>query len=182
MRAPAGLCHTQIAGCFNRGLGRRHRVRLIGGGEEPLYQPAEAFSPATIRYTRDYAASALHELAHWCIAGATRRQKLDYGYWYRPPPRTPQEQAAFCKAELRVQALELRFAEASGLPFRVSADDLDGSPAATRLFEKQVVEYAMTQFCPDGDSGLPDRAARLYADLGRLRRQLFPADLQRAGG
>ena len=75
-----GLTDTQIAGCFNRGLGRELKVRLIGGAEEPFYEPGSAGRYARIRYTRDYAASAQHELAHWCIAGTARRRMSDYGY------------------------------------------------------------------------------------------------------
>ena len=130
MTVARGLTHVQIAGCFNRGLGRRHGVRLIGGAAEPLYEPGSEGGAAIIRYTRDYPASALHELAHWCIAGARRRELPDYGYWYRPPPRTDAEQSAFYRAELPVQALEARLAAAAGMPFRVSVDDLDRKPSA----------------------------------------------------
>ena len=125
MSAGCGLSDVQIAGCFNRALGRRHGVRLMGGAAEPLYEPGCAGRPAVIRYTRDYAASALHELAHWCIAGVRRRGLPDYGYWYQPPPRTDTQQSAFFRVELPVQALEARLAFASGLPFRVSVDDLE---------------------------------------------------------
>ena len=58
----SGLSDRQIAGCFNRGLGRLHGVRLIGGAAEPFYLPGKEDRQALIRYTRDYAASALHEL------------------------------------------------------------------------------------------------------------------------
>ena len=82
----------QIAGCFNARFGRCYQVRLIGGAQEPLYLPAAGVDRAIIRYTRDYARSALHELAHWCLAGVRRRGRVDYGYWYQPPPRSPDQQ------------------------------------------------------------------------------------------
>ena len=63
------LTDLEIADCFNAGLGRRHRTRLLGGAPEPLFEPARAGGDAVIHYTRDYATSALHELAHWCLAG-----------------------------------------------------------------------------------------------------------------
>ena len=172
------LTDVQIADCFNRGLGSRHGVRLIGGAAEPLYQPASAGEVAIIRYTRDYAASALHELAHWCIAGARRRQLPDYGYWYRPPPRTDAEQAAFFRVELPVQALEARLAAAAGLPFRVSVDGLDrrdssANRAAAARFETEVL--AMAAQAPgrqtDGAAGCSfrSRAQVLEADLADYR-------------
>lgn len=176
MSARAALSHIQIAGCFNRGVGRRHGVRLIGGGEEPLYQPGEAGSPARIRYTRDYAASALHEAAHWCIAGVTRRNQVDYGYWYRPPPRSQADQEAFCAVEVPVQALESRFATACGLPFRVSVDDLSGSPEFTWSFEKQVEDYVMAQNMAAEEGCLTHRARELLDDLRDLHTRLLPEE------
>jgi elongation factor P hydroxylase len=81
-------------------------------------------SRAIIRYNRDYARSALHEIAHWCIAGSERRQRVDYGYSYHPPPRNVAQQQAFFFAERRVQGLERLFALAVGIDFRVSADNV----------------------------------------------------------
>ena len=52
--------------------------------------------------------SALHEVAHWCIASAGRRRCRDYGYWYIPPPRDATAQTEFFAVEARVQALERR--------------------------------------------------------------------------
>jgi elongation factor P hydroxylase len=100
-----------------------YRTALRGGGNEPLYLPATQTAPAQVIFTRDYAASALHEAAHWCLAGPRRRQLVDYGYWYVPPPRSPAQQQQFFHHEVRVQALESVFAEAAGMRFRVSIDD-----------------------------------------------------------
>lgn len=138
---PRALSHTEIAGCFNASLGRTCRVRLVGGGAEPLYLP-DPGGWSVIRYTRDHPASVLHELAHWCIAGAGRRRSLDYGYWYVPPPRSPSQQAAFARVEVPVQALESRFAAACGLDFRVSVDDLDGPPETAAAFAREVAAHA----------------------------------------
>jgi len=150
-----GLSDAQIAGCFNRGPGRWHGARLVGGAREPLYEPGSAGHPAIIRYTRDYAASALHELAHWCIAGADRRRQVDYGYWYEPPPRTACQQAAFMQVEVPVQALEARLCAACGVPFRVSMDDLEGSGSARQALAESV--RAHLRQIPD----VPDRAREL---------------------
>jgi elongation factor P hydroxylase len=181
MTVARGLTDDQIAGCFNRRLGRRHGVRLIGGAAEPLYEPGSEGGTAIIRYTRDYAASALHELAHWCIAGARRRQLPDYGYWYRPPPRTNAEQSAFYRAEMPVQALEARLAAAAGLPFRVSVDDLDREPsaasvAATRRFVEDVQALSDRM----AYQAVSSRAAELEANLRRYRRQVHRSGLSAA--
>lgn len=165
-RALPALTDRQIAGCFNRTLGRDHRVRLIGGAVEPLYLPgSDGF--ATIRYTRDYPASALHELAHWAIAGRRRRGLVDYGYWYVPPPRTPSAQAAFSRVEVPVQALESRLSAACGLPFRVSVDDVDAPPGSASRFSAEVAAAAGAFL-----SGVPPRARALLAVLADFRCRL----------
>lgn len=115
--------HREITRRFNGSAGRAFDVRLIGGAAEPLYLPARDGRPAEIHFTRDYAQSALHELAHWCIAGAQRRALTDYGYWYQPPPRKPMDQARFFAAEVRTQGLEYLLAGVAGVRFHVSVDD-----------------------------------------------------------
>ncbi|MCZ6710515.1 MAG: elongation factor P hydroxylase [Gammaproteobacteria bacterium] len=114
----------QIAGRFNASIGQRYRTLLVGGALEPLYIPSVGRVPAIIHYTRDYAQSVLHEVSHWCLAGNARRRLRDYGYWYVPPPRSDDEQAAFYAVEKYVQALESVLADACGLKFRVSADQI----------------------------------------------------------
>lgn len=100
-----------------------YQTVLVGGAEEPLYQPG---SPHRIVYTRDYFRSALHEVAHWCVAGEARRQQPDYGYWYAPDGRDAAQQRAFEQVEVKPQALELLFCQACGHPFTVSLDNLEG--------------------------------------------------------
>ncbi|MCH8543126.1 MAG: elongation factor P hydroxylase [Alcanivorax sp.] len=109
---------------FAQTFAERYQTVLCGGAEEPLYQPG---SPHRIVYTRDYFRSALHEVAHWCVAGAARRQQVDYGYWYAPDGRDAVQQRAFEQAEVKPQALELLFCEACGHPFTVSLDNLNGN-------------------------------------------------------
>lgn len=152
---------AQIAAVFNRLFRPTHLTELRGGGDEPLYLPATASAPAQIIYTKDYPASALHEAAHWCLAGDRRRRLVDYGYWYVPPPRTPAEQRTFFRHELRVQALECLLAAAVGLPFRVSHDDPAAAGAEVARFEAEVLAEARQL----EQSGLPERAARFRAAL-----------------
>lgn len=140
--------HREIAGRFNArfGPGRRRSgagraTLLMGGAAEPVYLPGTADRPAVIRYTLDFAASALHEIAHWCLADAAARRRVDYGLGYEPPPRSAAAQARFYAAEVPVQALELLLCRACGVPFNFSADNpgADGGPARRR-FEVQVLE------------------------------------------
>jgi elongation factor P hydroxylase len=156
----AGVAHG-IAATFNALFLRSHFTELRGGGDEPLYLPRTTSAPARIIHTRDYAASALHEAAHWCIAGAHRRRLIDYGYDYVPPPRLPVQQQAFFENEIRAQALESILAAATGLPFRVSHDDPDADAGAVQRFARAVSAEAARL----GERGLPPRAARLHAAL-----------------
>jgi elongation factor P hydroxylase len=114
---------------------------MLGGAPEPTYLPPAGRNRGIIRYTRDYPQSVLHEIAHWCIAGAARRRLPDYGYWYVPPPRSCAQQAAFFAVEERVQALELILADACGLRFHVSADHIG---ADVETFARKVVDLADT--------------------------------------
>jgi len=112
---------------FEQAFFSSYQTVLKGGAEEPLYQPSEKKSvPHTIYYREDYLASALHEVAHWCLAGEVRRQQLDFGYWYQPDGRTAEEQRLFEKVEVKPQALEWIFSQAAGVSFQVSADNLAG--------------------------------------------------------
>ena len=123
MTVEAAVLEQVFSDCFGAG----ERTRLVGGADEPLYQPAAV--PGgwhEIRYRADYPASALHEVAHWCIAGPARRRLTDYGYWYAPDGRDAQTQRAFEAVEARPQALEWLFAQRCALPFRLSLDNLDG--------------------------------------------------------
>ena len=144
MRTPLPV--SQIIEVFNKRLGARYGVRLKGGGAEPFYQAPKAAECALIVFRADYSASALHEVAHWCLAGRQRRQLDDYGYWYLPA-RNAAQQAAFEAVEARPQALEALFAEAAGVDFQVSSDDVASLPspafkarvaAERRLIEQQL--------------------------------------------
>jgi len=136
---------------------------LVGGGAEPLYVPSSdpRRAPHRVIYREDYFASALHEVAHWCLAGAERRTLEDYGYWYRPDGRSPDEQAEFERAEARPQALEWIFADACGFAFHLSADNLSGQPGPSERFLARVREAKRSLL----EDGLPDRAALFRAAL-----------------
>lgn len=146
---------------FHRCFRQDFHTTLEGGGAEPLYlaSPDPARSPHRIVYREDYFASALHEIAHWCLAGARRRSLDDYGYWYAPDGRSPEQQRAFEAAEARPQALEWIFSDACGHAFHLSADNLEAGSGPSERFAR-AVERARRRF---EVKGLPPRAARFLA-------------------
>lgn len=135
---------------------------LEGGGEEPIYLPATGLQEChRIIFTRDYYASALHEISHWCIAGELRRQQIDYGYWYEPDGRSIEQQRDFEKVEVEPQALEWLFSAAAGVKFRVSADNLNGDDIDTSGFTESVKQQVATYIA----NGLTGRAALFCQSL-----------------
>lgn len=123
---------------FDEIVGVLYETSLKGGAKEPYYEARNReLGCAVIWYREDYLRSALHELAHWCVAGTERRTQNDYGYWYEPDGRTESQQALFFEVERRPQAIERWFCEILGVPFAVSLDNLDGSvtPTAVVTFE-----------------------------------------------
>lgn len=144
-------------------------TRLVRGGEEPVYLPADdACAFHRIVFARDYFSSALHEIAHWCIAGAKRRQLLDYGYWYRPDGRSEQQQTTFEQVEIKPQALEWAFHAASGRPFNVSCDNLSGQFAPDhRDFRRKVRQQTLHYL----EASFPARAQRFIQALCTHYRQ-----------
>jgi len=132
----------------------RYNTLLIGGYDEPYYIAPRGADSALICYREDYIASALHEVAHWCIAGPARRLVDDYGYWYAPDGRTPQQQKEFEAAELRPQALEWIFSKSIGVSFRISVDNLMCDRVPDTTFSTAVLEQ-VKRYLRDG---LPDRA------------------------
>jgi elongation factor P hydroxylase len=154
------MAAARIAAVFNRQFADSYRTVMVGGSVEPLYLPVRGSEPALVAYTRDYPASALHEAAHWCLAGPSRRQRRDYGYWYVPGPRNAEQRRAFFAAELDVQALEAEFARVAGVKFVVSADDFDAPVRELEAFVRSVCERSAVL-----RRQLPRRAAQMRAAL-----------------
>ncbi|MBW2500905.1 MAG: elongation factor P hydroxylase [Deltaproteobacteria bacterium] len=167
-----------FAACFRES----HLTELVGGGTEPLYLPSEdpARRPHRILYREDFFASALHEVAHWCIAGPQRRRLEDFGYWYAPDGRAASEQAAFEAVEARPQALESIFSEACGFEFHLSADNLASGTGPGERFAA-AVEVERRRYL---DRGLPLRAGifrqALVALKGRPPRRVLRPEAHRA--
>ena len=150
---------------LNPWLQEHWQTALVASDSEPLYLPADASRPYhEIHFAHGYFNSALHELAHWCVAGEARRQLLDYGYWYAEDGRNADQQQQFEQVEVYPQAIEWHLALACGRTFRVSADNLslpnyDTLPFAMRVYDKAISLRA---------SGLSARTARLQQKLAEI--------------
>lgn len=146
----------QLVEIFNATFFDSHNTRLVKGAQEPLYRPADdkqAFH--SIEFTQNYYASALHEIAHWCVAGEARRQQLDYGYWYAPDGRSESQQSEFERVEVAPQALEWMFSVAAGVKFRVSADNLAMGLGASTEFKDRIFKRAIDN-CQQGIGARPE--------------------------
>ena len=152
------LSHSDVARVFNLAF-VDYKVVMNGGHAEPLYVPGVRV--AEIHYTQDHAASALHEAAHWCIAGQRRRRLKDYGYFYSPPPRTEVDRARFEAVEVEAQSMELLFSEAAGLLFQPSTDDVDAPDNRLGTFSHRILIRARER----RRLGLPERAEKFVTAL-----------------
>lgn len=147
---------------FDTEFAGSHNTVLLRGGEEPIYLPADTLDPRhRIVFAHGFFASALHEIAHWCLAGARRRERVDYGYWYAPDGRDAEQQAEFEAVEAKPQAIEWAFHIAAGSRFRVSVDNLSGI-AVDRAGFGQRVFAELDQFARQG---FPPRAQRFIDAL-----------------
>lgn len=155
---------TGLIRIFNHLFQEQLETVLVGGGSEPVYLPkntAQGRRYHEVIFRLDYPSSALHEAAHWCIAGDERRLLEDYGYWYAPDGRTEQQQKAFEQVEVLPQAIEWVFSRAAGLKFQISADNLEAGGGPSNAFVEAVYQRVIS-LC---EQGLPDRAARYASAL-----------------
>lgn len=147
---------------FNHCFQNSHHTQLAYGQDEPLYQPAHAeLTYHTIFFAHGFFSSALHEIAHWLLAGEQRRLLVDYGYWYMPDGRTAEQQRLFQQVEIKPQALEWVLSKACRYPFRLSFDNLDGAAAESEQFSR-AVEQQMHRY---EQEGLPLRAQQFHQVL-----------------
>lgn len=155
-------CIEELITIFNDCFEKSHHTRLVKGGEEPLYLPkGKDCDYHRILFARGYFSSALHEIAHWLIAGHARRQLEDYGYWYEPDGRTADMQRLFEQVEVKPQALEWIMSSACGFRFQLSVDNLTGDPGDISAFRDAVYQQVL-KYCQDG---LPQRALQLRQAL-----------------
>ena len=159
----SALSTEHVVRAFNKQFLAAENTLLCGGADEPYYIPPIDQRPASIWFRSDYVRSALHEVAHWCVAGRVRRQQEDYGYWYTPDDRNGVQQAAFFAVEARPQAIERRFCDALDLPFQPSVDNLSLviDPDALQLFADRLEQYYQQY----ARQGLPRRATLFFDAL-----------------
>lgn len=148
---------------FNQTFFTEYNTKLVLGGDEPVYLPTdENTSYHRIIFARGFFASALHEIAHWCVAGSERRLLEDFGYWYEPDGRTEAIQRAFENVEIRPQAYEWILSQSAGFSFTVSCDNLNGDFEPDRLVFMEKVHKEVIKIL---DAGLPPRVAQLSEAL-----------------
>jgi elongation factor P hydroxylase len=149
---------AELLASLNPWLESHWNTSLVAAVNEPLYLPASKDNEYhQIQFAHGYFNSALHELSHWCLAGAARRLKPDYGYWYEPDGRTAEQQKLFEQVEIKPQAIEWHFTNACNRTFNISADNLTGEPVDLTSFT-QAVTNQMHWY---QEHGLPPRAAEL---------------------
>jgi len=147
--------YQDLINIFHECFFKSYNTELTLGGDEPLYLPADPSYPHhRIIFARGYFSSALHECAHWLIAGENRRKLLDFGYWYVPDGRSEPEQSLFQQVEIKPQAMEWILSEAAGAPFFVSIDNLFGNSSDSAVFKQAVYEQVKIY----AEKGLPERA------------------------
>lgn len=155
--------YQQLIDIFDGCFAYDFNTRLIKGKDKPIYLPADDATPwHRIVFAHGFYASGMHEISHWCIAGAARRELVDFGYWYCPDGRDAATQRQFEEVEVKPQALEWMFCVAAGFPFNVSCDNLEGEVEPDRIaFQRQVHSHVMCWL----ESGVPSRPARFIAVL-----------------
>ena len=168
------FCIEDVIAIFDATFLPSYNTRLMLGDSDPIYMPASNRYPYhRIYFAHGFFRSALHEIAHWCIAGKVRRHIVDYGYWYKPDGRSLDEQRRFEHVECKPQALEWLFCLSSGHSFEVSCDNLAAeNPAAINI--EAFTEKVAAQLKSYVEHGLPERAALFATALQQFYRQPNP--------
>jgi len=146
---------------FNRLFAVTENTIIEIGVKEPFYQAAIEDQKAIIFSREDFFSSALHEIAHWTIAGYERRRLDDFGYWYEPEGRTAEQQREFELVEVKPQAVEWLLSLACNHRFHFSSDNISQGIEASDAFQNSVKSQALDYL----QSSLPKRAQLLYKQL-----------------
>lgn len=156
----------QLIQIFNRLFMDSTNTCLQHSDDEPIYLPADQqCSSHQILFAHGFFASALHEISHWCIAGAERRLLVDFGYWYEPDGRSAEKQREFESVEVKPQAIEWILTKASGRKFNISTDNLSGDAQAIAAGREQFAKNVVKQVKNYLLNGLPERAGVLKEAL-----------------
>jgi elongation factor P hydroxylase len=163
--------YQDLIALFERVFFNEFNTRLVKGGDEPLYSPAdENCDHHQIIFAHGYYESAFHEIAHWCHAGDKRRLLEDFGYWYIPDGRNEKQQKRFEQVEVIPQAIEWAFNVAAQKKFHTSADNLNGYLGDTQGFKKKVYQQALIFI----EKGFPPRAQTFIEALSHFYQTDFP--------
>ncbi|WP_462158728.1 elongation factor P hydroxylase [Pseudoalteromonas sp. GB56] len=163
----------ELIALFERTFFARFRTRLVLGTDEPIYLPAnDECEYHRIIFAHGFYASALHEIAHWLVAGEQRRLREDYGYWYCPDGRTKEQQKEFESVEVHPQAIEWALCISAGFAFNVSADNLGGEQTCRFSFQQKV--YAKLQSLIA--TGFNERTQMLMQALAEHYQQPYPLE------
>jgi hypothetical protein len=154
----------KLISLFNAVFGTDFNVVINSDSDEPDYRASlEPNIPNLINFANGYCNSALHEIAHWVIAGDQRRSQHDYGYWYAADGRDSEQQKLFQQLEILPQAIEKAFCEAMQRPFKASLDNLN-HPVESSEIEKFEREIELKK-CQLQQLGFPPRAQQFIDAL-----------------
>ncbi|MBA6231765.1 MULTISPECIES: elongation factor P hydroxylase [unclassified Colwellia] len=164
--------YRDLINIFNDTFSACTNTRLIKGGDEPLYSPADDVCEYhQIIFAHGFYASALHEIAHWCLAGPARRLKEDFGYWYTPDGRDQIQQEQFEQVEIKPQAIEWALSVSTGKCFDVSIDNLSGMGTTDRIAFKRAVYQQVIHYL---NSGFPNDAQKFIVALANFYQTPLP--------
>ncbi|WP_028866117.1 elongation factor P hydroxylase [Psychromonas aquimarina] len=173
---PCTFKYQDLINIFNHTFSAEYKTELLAGDDEPIYLPADEHNTLhRIIFAHGFYASALHEIAHWLVAGKQRRLRVDYGYWYEPDGRSAELQAEFEKVEITPQAIEWIIAASCGFKFDVSADNLSGIEI-DRLGFKHKVHDKVMHYLQNGVSertSLLSAACRDFYQMPELTADMF---------
>ncbi|WP_246072502.1 elongation factor P hydroxylase [Catenovulum sediminis] len=162
---------------FERIFFKTYNTKLVVGHDEPVYLPADENTQYhQIVFAHGFYASALHEIAHWCLAGPKRREQLDYGYWYNPDGRNKQQQQKFEFVEIKPQAIEWILSVCAGFDFKVSCDNLNGSYTPDRHAFRARIYSQVEQYLA---GKLPTRAKLLGIALADFYQVKHPFSIKK---
>lgn len=162
---------TIFYACF----GAEYNTRLVKGDNEPIYLPANnEKNYHSICFAHGFYSSALHECAHWLIAGEERRKLVDFGYWYAPDGRTAEQQLLFQQVEVKPQAIEWILSKAAKYKFHISVDNLNGETADTEAFKLAVYRQVL-HYC---EVGLPKRVHRFREAISLFYGQMVELQVE----
>ncbi|BED88582.1 MULTISPECIES: elongation factor P hydroxylase [unclassified Pseudoalteromonas] len=166
---------ADLISIFDSVFYQSHNTRLVKGDDEPVYLPANnTHGFNQIVFAHGFYASALHEIAHWLVAGNKRRELEDYGYWYCPDGRDKHQQAEFESVEIKPQAIEWLLSTAAGFDFNVSVDNLNGEQTCRFDFQARVHQQVLILL----EQGVNARTQALLKALSDFYKTPWPLTAQ----